>query len=118
MTSRMTSPPLLCLFLSYSFPCECRISSLPLCAFNQHPHTDSRSRRQPTHNRHAHQPFLTHLLIDQLPQTLRLQIAALELEQTIIIPPRLGVIPQLIIAQGEVVETFAAAFGTRAEDVG
>lgn len=91
MTSRMIFPALLCVCLTLFSPQDW-ILSLPLCTFNQHPHADSRCRRQPTNNRHAHQPLFADLFIDQLPQTLCLQIATLELEQTIIIPPRLCIV--------------------------
>jgi hypothetical protein len=64
----------------------------PLRPPNQHPHPHSRSRSQTAHDRDSKQALPRHLIVNQRPQTLRLQIPALQLQQTIIVPPGFGVV--------------------------
>jgi hypothetical protein len=95
-----------------------KTSSLPPSAPNKQPAQNTGSNRQPTHNRHPDQSLPLHLLVDQLPQTLRLQIPRLQIQQQVVIPPRLGVVAQLVVAQREIVQTLASAVGAGAEDLG
>lgn len=92
--------------------------SLPLRPSDQHAHSDRRCRCQSSNNRNAHQAFLCNLIINQAPQTLRLQISLFQFQQTVIVAFRFGVIAELVVAQGEVVEAFATAVGGGTEDVG
>ena len=54
-------------------------SPLPLRAPNKQPTNNTRSNSKPTHNSHPKQPLLLHLILNQILQTLRLQIALLQL---------------------------------------
>lgn len=71
-----------------------------------------------TDDRDAHQALLGHLVVDQGPQVGRLQVRGLLLQQEVIVSASLGVVAQLEVAEGEVVEALAAALGGRPEDLG
>jgi hypothetical protein len=73
-------------------------SPLPLRPPNKQPPNNTRSNSQPTHNRNPKQPLLLHLILDQILQTLRLQVPLLQLQQAVIIPPGLGVVSQFVVA--------------------
>jgi hypothetical protein len=93
-------------------------SPLPLRAPNKQPTNNTRSNSKPTHNSHPKQPLLLHLILNQILQTLRLQIPLLQLQQTVVIPPSLCIISQLVVSESEVVEALAPAVGALSEDVG
>ncbi|KAK8217303.1 hypothetical protein M8818_001556 [Zalaria obscura] len=79
----------------------CLESPPPLRAPNQQPTHHARRNRQPAHNRNPHQSFLRNLIINQPPQTHRLHIPALQLQQQIVIPPGLGIVAQLVVPERE-----------------
>lgn len=90
---------------------------LALGSFEDHGSHDTRRDGDPTHDGRTEQALLCDLIVHQLPQALCLHVAGLELQQVVIVPSGLGVIPQLVVSQGEVVEAFAASVGALAEDV-
>lgn len=66
----------------------------------------------------AHETLLGNLVVDELTEVGGLQVGGLLVEQEVVVPPGLGVVCELVVAEGEVVEAFAAALGGEAEDVG
>lgn len=64
----------------------------PLRAPENQTSNHTRSNRQPAHNRNAHQSLLGDFVVDQPPQTLRLQVVGLEVKQQFVVAPRLGVV--------------------------
>ena len=93
-------------------------SPLPLRAPNKQPTNNTSSNSKPTHNSNTKQALLLHLVLDQILQTLRLQVPLLELQKTIVVPPSLGVVSELVVPEGEIVQALAPAVGALSEDVG
>lgn len=88
------------------------ILSLPLpllSSSDQEAHAHGRCCRQSSNDGNAHQTLLCDLVIDQLAQTLRLQIARLDLEQVVVVSPCLGVVAKLVVAQGKIVQTLSTS---------
>jgi hypothetical protein len=71
-----------------------------------------------TDNRRANKPLLGDLVVDETLEASGLQVRGLQLEQQLVVSAGLCVVAELVVAEGEVVEAFAAAFARRAEDVG
>ena len=89
----------------------------PPCAPKNQPPDNPRHDRHAPQNSHADQPFLLHLLVNQALQALRLQVLRLEVQQQLVVAAGFGVGPEFVVAEGEVVEAFAAALRRVAEDV-
>ena len=79
-------------------------------------HNTSRNTHT-TENRHTHKTFLGDLVVDELAQVSGLEVGGLALEEEVVVAAGLGVVAELVVAEGEVVEAFAAALGGDAEDI-
>lgn len=79
------------------------------------PHQTSR-QSQPTHNRDTQQPLLVDLLIDQRSQTSRLHVGRLLIQQQVVVASSFAIVPQLVVPQRQIVETFSSTFGRSTED--
>lgn len=95
----------------------CDLSSPPRVLHDESTHHASRDAHSAQY-RNSHQPLLGYLVIDQLSQIPRLQVARLPLDEKIVVASCLGEIAELVVSEGEVVEALAAALGREAEDLG
>lgn len=93
-------------------------SPLPADIPHQHPADHPSRHGEAADDGDAHQALARDLVVDERPQVARLQVRGLLLEQQVVVPPGLGVVAQLEVAQGQVVEALAAALGRGAEDLG
>lgn len=66
----------------------------------------------------AHEALLGDLVVDELAQVGGLKVGGLLLEEEVVVAAGLSVVAELVAAEGEVVEAFAAALGGEAEDLG
>lgn len=66
----------------------------------------------------AQEALLGDLVVDELAQVSGLKVGGLLVEEQVVVATGLAVVAELVVAQGEVVEAFATAFGGDAEDVG
>lgn len=106
------------LAIAASTTCSSHIRSPPLRVPHQERPHHAGGHGHAAHDRHAHEPLLGDLVVDELPQVRRLQVRRLRLEELVVVPPRLGVVAQLVVAEGQVVEALAAAFRGGTEDLG
>lgn len=79
---------------------------------------DAGSNCNATNDGSTQQSLLGDLVVDQRPQVCRLEVRRLLAEQQVIVPSRLCVVSEFVVAQGEVVQAFTAAFGGCAEYFG
>lgn len=76
----------------------------------------SSGQSQATHDRNAHQTLFGDLVIDQRTEAGSLQVPWFLLQQQIIVSPGFAVVSELVVPQGQVVETFASSLWGSAED--
>lgn len=81
-------------------------SPLPRSPENQ-PSNHTRCDSQPAHDRRAHQALLVDLVVNQPFEAACLQVRRLEPQQQLVVPARVGVVAQLVVAQRQVVEALA-----------
>lgn len=93
-------------------------SPLPLGTLENQAANNASSNSQTADNGHTDQALPGNLVVNQALEALGLQIVLLQIEQQLVVASGLGVIAQLVVAEGEVVEAFAAAVGRGAEDFG
>jgi hypothetical protein len=89
-----------------------------LRASDKQPTNNTSSNSKTTHDSNTKQALLLHFILNQILQTLRLQIPLLQLQKTVVVPPGLGVVPQLVVSEGKVVKALAPAVRALSEDVG
>lgn len=94
------------------------LSPLPLCSLEEQSSNNTRRHSQSSNNRHPDQALFRDLILDQLAQALCLQVPRLDVQQTVVVTLRLGVVAQFVVSQREVVETFSSAVRALAEYVG
>lgn len=66
----------------------------------------------------AQEALLGDLVVDELAQVGGLEVSGLLVDEQVVVAAGLAVVAELVVAEGEVVEAFAAALGGDAEDVG
>lgn len=76
------------------------------------------SNANTTKNRNAQKPLFGNLVVNELSKVGSLQVCGLLVEEELVVAAGFGVVAELVVAEGEVVEALAAAFGGGAEDVG
>lgn len=91
-------------------------SSPPGISEDEGPH-HTRSDADAAEDGDAHEPLLGDLVVDELAEVARLQVGGLLLDEELVVAASLGVVAELVVAEGEVVEALAAALGGEAEDV-
>jgi hypothetical protein len=94
------------------------LSPRTLCALEKQTSHDTSSNSQTTHNSHTHQPLFSNLIINQLSQTLSLQIMRLQIHQQLIIASRLCITSKFVVSKGKIIQTFATTIRRRAKDFG
>lgn len=93
-------------------------SPTPPRALHDQPANNSSCHSKASDYGYPHHTFLCDLVIDEGVQTCCLQIIWLLIQQQIIVSSGFCIVPQLEVAQRQVVETFSSSFGRRSEDVG
>lgn len=91
--------------VSAKFPSSSLLRTKP---FEYHSTHSTSSDSNTTQNSHSHQTLLSNLVIDQTPQTIRLQVRRLFFQQQIIIPPCFTIVSKLVVAKCKVIETFSS----------
>lgn len=79
---------------------------------------DAGSDANAANNGDAQEALLGDLVVDELAQVGGLEVGRLLVEEEVVVAAGLAVVAELVVAEGEVVEAFAAALGGDAEDVG
>jgi hypothetical protein len=88
------------------------------CTLEEQTANNTSSHCQTTDNSNTHQALLGNLVINQLPQTLSLQIVRLQIDEQLIVATSLCIRAKLVVSESEIVKTFATAVGWWAEDFG
>lgn len=92
-------------------------SPLPRVPQDKRSH-DTRSDANTAKNSDAHESLPCDLVVDELSQVRGLEVGRLLIEEQVVVPAGLGVVAELVVSEGEVVEALATALGGGAEDVG
>lgn len=85
---------------------------------HQHASHDAHRHCSRTDDSHTIQPLSLHLIINQAPQALRLQIPRLDVQQTVIIPLRLAKVAQFVVPQPQIVQALSPPLRACAVDFG
>lgn len=92
---------------------------LPLSGILHDKGTDDASNQtDAAENGDTKESFLGYLVVDELAQVGGLQVGRLLVEEQVVVPASLAVAAELVVAEREVVEAFAAALRGDAEDFG
>jgi hypothetical protein len=90
----------------------------PTSIFQEESTDDTRSDTHAAEDGDAHEAFLGDLVVDELAEVGGLEISGLFIKEEVVVAAGLGVVGEFVVAEGEVVEAFAAALGGEAEDFG
>lgn len=63
------------------------------------------------------QPTFGNFVVYQSAQTMALQVLRLVIQQRLIVASRLGIVPETVVSECEIVEAFAATLWVLAEDI-
>ncbi|KAH6607824.1 hypothetical protein Trco_004137 [Trichoderma cornu-damae] len=92
--------------------------SSPLRIPQQKGADDTRGDADAADDGDAQEALLGDLVVDELAEVGGLEVGGFFVEEEVVVAAGLAVVAQLVVAEGEVVEAFAAALGGDAEDVG
>lgn len=92
-------------------------SPLPRQPLPQRTRHHSRHDRDTRYNRNPQHSLLRHLVVNQLLQTAGLEVGGLLLEEEVVVAAGFRVVAELVVAEGEVVDAFAAALVVLLEDL-
>jgi hypothetical protein len=65
-----------------------------------HTCSSGRGYGQTTNDRNAHHAFFVDFVVDQLPQTLSLQISRFQIQEIVIVPPGFSIVAKFVVSKG------------------